>query len=403
MRETPALALSGGDVARHAWRLTWVRIVAIYVASRVVTTVLVLATVALARPGSRIGQHASVFSALAAWDGQWYRLVAFAGYPSHLPAHVDGIPQTSAWAFLPAYPYLVKLLVLGNERLWTPGAEIVSAAFGLGAALLLAALLRPHVGRRGALVGVLVFSFGPMSFLLQAAYAEAMGLFLLLAVLVLVERRRYLVAVVPTLVLAFTRPGSQAVALLILLVVLRRIWSARGDGAVPRRDLAGAAVLFVVSFVSGFAWDWTAALVTGQPDAYLNTELAWRTSWMGVSSFAPGVPWLWGADFWFGPAGPVVLATVVAGFTALLLTRWVRQLGDVSRFWLLSWALYLIAVFFPQSSTFRLLMPMAPAAGAFASIRGRTVLTLLLAGSVGLQALWLYATLGAPQTFWNVL
>ena len=39
------------------------------------------------------------------------------------------------------------------------------------------------------------------------------------------------------------------------------------------------------------------------------------------------------------------------------------------RFWLASYALYLLAVFFPQSSTFRLLVPMFPLLGVVAQPR----------------------------------
>ena len=43
-----------------------------------------------------------------------------------------------------------------------------------------------------------------------------------------------------------------------------------------------------------------------------------------------------------------------------------RRLGVDLRFWMLSYALYLLAVFFPQSSTFRLLVPLAPGARGLA-------------------------------------
>jgi hypothetical protein len=398
-----ALPAATAGAARPWTRRAWVPVVGIFAASRVLSTVLFLLAVHFARPTSRIGTHATLVSAMAAWDGQWYKLVAFSGYPAHLPPPIGGVNQTSAWAFLPAYPYLVKILAFGDDRLWDPVAELTSTAFGFGAALLLAALLRPHVGRRGALVGVLVFSFAPLSFMLQAAYAESMGLFLLLAVLLLVDRRRYLAAVGPTLLLAFTRPGVQAVALTVALVVGVQLWRARRGGPRPaRREVLGAAVLAAVAAVSGFAWSWIAAAVTGVPDAYLRTELAWRETWTGDGRFTPGTSWLWAADFWFGGFGPIVLAVLLAGFTALLLTPWIRRLGDVNRLWLLAWALYLVGVFFPQSSTFRLLMPMAPAAGAFASIRSRTVLGVVLVLSVLLQGFWLYRTFGSWQHFWSI-
>ncbi|HPM52769.1 MAG TPA: hypothetical protein PK282_11100, partial [Rhodoglobus sp.] len=62
----------------------------------------------------------------------------------------------------------------------------------------------------------------------------------------------------------------------------------------------------------------------------------------------------------------VILGLIVVGFFAFLFTPWARRLGPDLRFWLASYALYLLAVFFPQSSTFRLLVPMFPALGAFA-------------------------------------
>jgi hypothetical protein len=250
---------------------------------------------------------------------------------------------------------------------------------------------------------VLVFSFSPLAFLLQTAYAESMGLFLTLAVLCLLDRHRYLAAVPVTVLLAFTRPGVQAIALTVLLHLALRLRSLRKQQKrVPASELAAGVLLLVVATVSGFAWSWIAGIATGRPDAYLRTELAWRASWMGTGGFAPMVPWAWAADFWFGPAGPVVLAAAAAGFAALLLSRPVRGIGATSRVWLVSWALYLVGVFFPQSSTFRLLMPMAPAAGAFAGIRDRRVLAAVLVCSVALQAFWLYRTFGGWQHFWSI-
>ena len=68
----------------------------------------------------------------------------------------------------------------------------------------------------------------------------------------------------------------------------------------------------------------------------------------------------------FGYFLGVILGLIVVGFFAFLFTPWARRLGPDLRFWLASYALYLLAVFFPQSSTFPLLVPMLPALGAFA-------------------------------------
>ena len=111
---------------------------------------------------------------------------------------------------------------------------------------------------------------------------------------------------------------------------------------------------------------------------------------------------MFGADFWAGAAGPFALAVLVAGCTAALLSRPVRRIGVTAWGWVLCWTLYLLAVFFPQSSTFRLLLPVAPLGGALASVRSSTVVAGVLGVSVALQGLWLYCCFGGWQFFWSV-
>jgi hypothetical protein len=168
------------------------------------------------------------------------------------------------------------------------------------------------------------------------------------------------------------------------------------------------AVLAGVGVLAGFGWSLVAAVVTGVPDAYFQTELAWRALWMGRGEFALFTPWFFAGDFWFdrvlhwGPvAGPVAVVLLVAAFAASLFLPSVRRLGAVVRLWLASYALYLLTVFFPQSSLFRLLMPMAPVAGALVprSLPGRIG---LLTASVALQALWLWCVDGQAQVYWSV-
>ena len=133
-------------------------------------------------------------------------------------------------------------------------------------------------------------------------------------------------------------------------------------------------VLTAVTLVAGLAWTWIAAAATGVPDAYLRDRgRPGGRSWMGDSAFALFTPWWFAAHFWaeraVGSAGADVVAAlllvvVVGGFVALLLSPAARRLGALNRLWVASYALYLLAVFFPQSSLFRLLMPMAPLTGA---------------------------------------
>jgi hypothetical protein len=253
---------------------------------------------------------------------------------------------------------------------------------------------------------VAVFSVAPLSFVLQTAYAESMGLFLLLAVLCLVDRRRYLAAIPVVVALAFTRPTALPVALAVgLHLVLRLVAARRGEDPLPRRELLSGGALVAVATAAGFAWAAVAALVTGVPDAYFQTEQAWRALWMPDTPFAYFTPWLFAADFWFGRfgpfAGPLVLTALLAGFVLLLLAPAVRRLGTVVRLWAASYVLYLLAVFFPQSSLFRLLMPLAPLAGAVVP-RRLPVRIAVLAGSIALQALWLWCVDGPFQVYWSV-
>ena len=407
----PALAVD--DRRAHGRRTDqvpwWLRILVLYAASRVVTTLLFLAVGTLAVPGSRVGAHPDLATMLTAWDGQWYWLIGESGYPTALPHTADGDVATNQWAFLPVYPLLVKVLAALSNLPWPPAGIVVSVVAGGGAAVLLGLLLRPHVGDRQAVFAAAVFCFAPLSFVLQTAYAESLGLCLTFGALCLVDRRRYGWAIPVAVLLAFTRPGVLALALAVgLQLALGLLRARRGGPEVPTGQLVGGLVLAAVATVSGFAWSAIAGLVTGVPDAYFQTELAWRALWMGRSEFAFFTPWFFAGDFWFnrtlhwGPvAGPVAVVLLVVGFAALLLTPPLRRIGETSRLWLASYALYLFAVFFPQSSVFRLLMPMAPIAGAVAP-RSRTVRAGVLVACVGLQALWLWCIDGQPQVYWSV-
>ena len=380
----------------------WHRAILAFAVSRVVSTVLWFVVIALARRGSRIGLHASLTNAMAAWDGQWYELVARTGYPATLPLGPDHLVQGNAWAFLPAYPWLAELLTFGHAGAWPAAAEVLSTACGFGCAVLLAHLLRPHVGDLGAQRAVWLFSLSPVAFLLQAAYAESMGMLLTLAALCLVDRHRYLLAVLPTVVLAFTRPGSQALALTIGIHLAGRwITAWRAGPRPPVRAALSGGLLLAIATVSGFVWEWIAAAVTGVPNAYLATELAWRTTWTGPGPLVPVVSWIFAADFWTGRWGPLVFALIMAGSAALLLSPSVRRCGLTAWAWTASWWLYLLGVFFPQTSTFRLLLPMAPAGGAVAGLRPG-IFRAVLAGAVALQALWLYYSFGNWQSFWSI-
>ena len=311
---------------------------------------------------------------MSAWDGQWYWFIAQNGYPTTLPLTPSGSVDTNQWAFLPVYPYLAKALTFGIGD-WRIPALAVSVAAGFGAAVLLGALLLPHIGRGRALFAVALMSVSPLAFMFQTTYAESLGLLLLLGVLVLVDRGRYLAAIPVAIVLAFTRPGILAVALAVgLLLVVRYVRARRGGPALPRAELLARDPARRGLRARGLRMERD----RGARDRAVGRVLRDARA-PGGRSGCPirrsrcSTPWVFAANFWAtqvvggGPAawvGPVFLLALVLAFAAFLLSPWTRRLGATSRLWAASYALYLLAVFFPQSSVFRLLMPMAPLAGA---------------------------------------
>src|SRR5690606_7851225 len=113
--------------------------------------------------------------------------------------------------------------------------------------------------------------------------------------------------------------------------------------------------------------------------------------------------------FWAGQArlpawaGWVVLAVMIAGAAALLLRApSVRRLGADIRLWSASHLLYLLAVFFPQSSTLRLLMPLTPLWGALAVPRSRAYRWGLLGLCMIAQWLWVRSMYRLAQTYFQV-
>lgn len=384
------------------WSLWWVRVLGVFVASRVVTTVVLLVFAANQGKNPWTGAHPDYFSYATIWDGLWYNIVAGYGYPSSLPS-TDGIHITeNAWAFLPGYPWLVDAVMFVTRLPWAPAAVLVSLACAAGAALVFYRLmLRVGLGRSASLFAVVLFCVSPVSPLFQLAYAESLYLLLLATALLLLVERRYGWLFPVVLVMAFTRPSGLAFALAVGLHVVYR-WVKRRDDPFPVRQRVLSASLAVFSAVAGIAWPAIAAVATGSWTAYTDTELAWRSPYIGYTHLVPFTPWFQGADWWAsvmlgvpGWIGVIALVLLVAVYSVLMFSPAVRRLGVDLRFWIAAYSLYLFAVFFPQSSTFRLLMPLFPLLGAVALPRSR-------AYRVGMVVLFLVLQVGWIAICWGV-
>jgi hypothetical protein len=384
-------------IARFHAALWWQRVLIVFLASRVVTTIIIATYAALQPVSYRTGASPDYFTFATLWDGQWYWLVSQSGYPAVLPTTDTGQIAENAWAFLPGYPAVMWVLTLGHHLPFWVIAPLVSTAFAAGAALLFYKLMAMRLPDGTALFAVVLFCVAPLSPILQVSYAESMALFLLFAALILLLQRRYLLMILPAVAMTFTRPGGLAFALLLLGHLIHRVVTRRRD-PLPLRQAAAIIVAGLAVAVAGVLWPVIAALVTGVPDAYTATELVWRRAYIGEQELIPFTPWFLGAEWWLAwwhvPfAWPVAIAGVlalIASFVVFLFLPQTRRLGVDLRMWVASYALYLLAVFFPQSSTFRLLVPLAPGLGALAVPRNRVYRVVLVAAGIAGQIGWMY-------------
>lgn len=364
----------------------WGLVLLIWAGSRLFTTALLGTLFAIAtRAGWSFASYRrdpSFFTFSGSWDSSFYRQIALHGYPTELPTDAAGNVEPNAWAFLPVFPWLARgLSALTGLDFYVAGV-LVASLFGAAAALVLYRLLAPRVGHGSAIWAVALFCFGPLSFILQVAYAESLFLFLMFASLGLMMARHYLLMIPFAVLAAFTRPGVLALSLALGVILLLR-WRERERFVWRERWAIIAAGLVIAA--AGLAWPLVAGAVTGVHDAYLVTELSWWTGFVGRATFVPLTPWFLMAGRYLGVAGLVLVVLLAAGFAWWLSRRRLHPLRPEIVVYSASYGLYLMAVFLPQQSLFRLLLPLAPLLGDPAIARSKALRRGLLAGSLVLQ------------------
>lgn len=389
--ESPAEKLPG--TRGLSW---WAKVLIVFVASRLVTSAIMLGFASIQEKNPWTGPHPDLFAFSAIWDSYWYYLVAGWGYPAHLPV-LDGHVTQNAWAFLPGFPLILRaVMALGIP--YQVAGVLISVAFGAAATLLFFRLMARVLPERTALFAVVLFCLGPTSPILQVGYAESMQLFFLFWALLLFQSRRYYLMIPVIAAAALTRPSGLAFAVMFLLHLGVRIATRRRD-PFPWSERIAVVVAGLASAFLGVLWSLVAWIGTGSFTAYTETELSWRADYIGYQELVPFQPWILGADWWLRwftvpndvavIVGPIAVVVIVGLFVGMLFLPWVRRLGSELRVWLAGYGVYLLAVFFPQSSTFRLFMPFAPALGALAQVRPlRWKVALVIGGVLG-QIAWM--------------
>lgn len=394
---------------RRAWLVipVGVRIALIYFVTRAITTLIMLAYARNQEDSWQIHAQPNYVEFANIWDAVWYKRVATEGYPTELPMDDEGHVTENSWAFMPVYPMLIRVLMVITGLGFEPLAIIVSLAAGLGAAYAFYSLARRLVDPDAAMFSVLLLGVLPTAPMFQVGYAESLHLFFLAILLILLIDRHYMTMLPVIVVASLTRPTGLAWALTLVLFFVYRWWMDRAQQErFPGSERVQLGLAVVVSIVSGFLWLIIAWIVTGSFSAYTDTEFAWRSRFTGWD--APHFPftgWFLGLKFWMGHANDgtipepwagvvewalaILIVMAFFGLSFWLLTRpFARRLGMEVRLWCVSYLLYLFAVFFPQSSTFRLLMPLAPAVPVAAVPHSPVYRVGVVALSIVLQIRW---------------
>ena len=165
--------------------------------------------------------------------------------------------------------------------------------------------------------------------------------------------------------------GVAALALAFAVVWVYRFIQARmGKRGFPLMDALRLGSLSASALVLNFAWPFIAAIVTGRPDAYVATELAWRAGYpFDGGGLAPILPWFSSAEYFIGGfAGQLLVVAALVGSVAVFFIPQVRALGLEFGAISASYFVYLLLFFFPQSSILRILMPTFVLFGALAQV-----------------------------------
>lgn len=344
------------QISRRTWSiarlLVWT--VVIYTVLRVYTTV-VLSWIASTQqdPSVYSGEYADYFEFAVLWDGDWYREIATEGYPAQLPRNDQGEVRQNAWAFYPLFPMMVRAVMTVTGLGFPVAAVAVATALGYAAAMAMAILLVDRVGPKVALGAVALFAAFPASPTMQVAYTESLAMLLLCIVLYFLGKERWLLAALVALLTGIARPIAIPLGVVALVMVVLR-WRRRHSAPIGRGEWARMLTALAACGASGLIWPALVWRGTGEADGYALTMSAWRSG----DDIVPFQPAFWVSRFLFDDWGPVLLIGLIVLLVVAVLGPWARALGPDLRAWTLAYPMYLVAMTFPWTSTYRYLLPM---------------------------------------------
>jgi hypothetical protein len=383
---TGLAARTGDALRRWPW---WLQVAALYVGARLVSACIFMAAALHQGPNPWFPAKPDYWNFINIWDARWYAQVIANGYPAVLPVDDAGNVQENTWAFYPLFPALARVLGVITGLAPAASLTVIAMLSGLGAALVAYSLFRHKAAHGPALWGVAFFATFPVSAILQVPYAEPLTILLLGTALLLVIRRQYLWAMPVVLLMCLSRPVGVPFAAMVGLLFLYRLAQRRRGGRDQSHrpgELAGLAGLTAVSGASALIWPAVAWATTGDIAAYTKTETVWRGH-----GLVPFKPWFDTGIQLFGPVLGVLAPFVFAGlFGIVLFLPPVARLGLELRLWCACYMGYLLVFLDPQTSTFRMLLPLFPFALSAALLsRSRAYRGTVLTMFVLLQIVWI--------------
>jgi hypothetical protein len=350
----------------------WAQTLGVYVAARLFTALVLVVAAAHQDENPWSGPRPSYLELTGRfWDAGWYREVTENGYPAQLPRGEDGEVQQNAWAFFPLFPLTVRLLTSVTGLEYHQVAPLLALVLGGIAMVVIHKLVvvgapRAVAARPGLpLATVVLISVFPTSVVLQVGYTESLALLLVALALLMVVRRQYLEAGMVVIALGFTRAVALPMAVVIVVHALVRWRASRaGTDRLTARDVGALGALAAAAGISGVAWPLICGWVTGEPDAYLETQATWR----GVGDVVPFGSWGYVSRFWFGDLAPWVLLGSFLLLAAVLVVPAAWRLGNELHTWPAAYLLYIAGAVEPSSSLARFLLLAFPLGAVTAGV-----------------------------------
>jgi Mannosyltransferase (PIG-V) len=213
----------------------------------------------------------SLDDVLTSWDADWLLSIAGSGYSGVSSDHLDSFghhTETTALAFFPGYPYLVRLLS-------SMGINTVAVAFAVS---LIAGVVCAYglvrltevmgLSRRAGLMLIALFASAPLSIVLSMPYTEALFCALAVWTLVGLLTERWILAACLCVLAGLVRPTGLVLAIVVCVAAWGHIITNRAGARVWIALLT--APLGVVGYL-GYV-----AVRTGRWDGWLQLQ---REGW----------------------------------------------------------------------------------------------------------------------------